>query len=221
VEVPVKQRLSVIRTQFNWRATLIRWLVYALVLLLVALVVPQIYFTSRRVWVVLLVAAGFGVLNALVRPILQALMLQLLFASMGLVLAIINGFILFLVSLIFPNSFQVSGILAALLGGLLVALFGGFLEGLFGLTLPIVPESEETLRQRLKSQDRSLVYTLLKARPVELADEDQQPLVAGPAPGALPGQAAPSAPAEAVEAAPPDEEETSARVSNRDEEAGA
>jgi putative membrane protein len=193
----MKQRWSVLAAQVNPRMLLVRWLVYALVLLAVALLVPKIYFTDRRVWVWLMVAAGFGVLNSLVRPLLQALMLQLFFASLGLVVALINGFILYLLSWTFPNRFAVDSILWALIGGILVALLGTFLEGLFGLPRPIVPESEEELRQRLKAQDHSLVYTFLKARPVALVSEDSLPELAGAAPAAA---LAEEAPREAVEA---------------------
>jgi putative membrane protein len=181
----MKQRFSVLAAQFNGRMLLVRWLVYAVTLLFVALLIPKIYFTDRRVWVWLMVAAGFGVLNSVVRPLLQALMLQLFFASLGLVVALINALMLYMLSWIFPDRFAVDSILWAMVGGILVALLGSLLEGLFGLTRPIVPESEEELRSRLKAQDRSLVYSFLKARPVALASEDELPLVPGSAP-ALP-----------------------------------
>jgi len=217
----MKQRLSVLAAQFNWRILLVRWLVYALMLLLVALLIPKIYFTDRRIWVWLMVAAGFGVLNAIVRPLLQALMLQLFFASLGLVVALINGFMLYLLSWIFPNRFAVDSILWALVGGILIALLGSFLEGLFGLTRPIVPASETELGQRLKAQDRSLVYTFLKARPIPLASEDELPQIAAPAPDVAPPEPAPldaveavgqteAGPDEAAIAIPADEEEVAA-----------
>jgi putative membrane protein len=190
----MKQRLSILAAQFNWRMLLVRWLVHALVLLAVALLVPKIYFTDRRVWVWLMVAAGFGVFNSVIRPLLQALMLQLFFASLGLVLALINGLMLYLVSWIFPNRFAVESIFWALVGGILVVLLGSFLEGLFGLTPPIVPESETELRRRLKAQDRSLVYTLLRPRPVALASEDAVSAAASLPPGALPLAQAPPEP---------------------------
>jgi len=193
----MKQRLSILAAQFNWRMLLVRWLVHALVLLAVALLVPKIYFTDRRVWVWLMVAAGFGILNSVIRPLLQALMLQLFFASLGLVLALINGFMLYLLSWVFPNRFAVDSIFWALVGGILVVLLGTFLEGLFGLTRPIVPESEAELRRRLKAQDRSLVYTFLKPRPAPLASEDAVVLAAGPSPGAATPAEAPPEPQEA------------------------
>jgi putative membrane protein len=227
----MKQRLSVLAAQFNWRMLLVRWLVYALVLLFVALLVPKIYFSDRRVWVWLMVAGGFGMLNALVRPLLQALMLQLFFASLGLVVAVINGFMLYLLSWIFPNRFQVDSILWALVGGILVALLGSLLEGLFGLTRPIVPESEAELNQRLKAQDRSLVYTFLRARPVALVGEDVLPQIPGPEPDAtLPSAAAETekpeagteeAPIEAVEQEAADSEEQAGARQAPEEEVGA
>ena len=219
----MKQRISVLKAQINGRMLLVRWLVYALVLLLVAILVPKIYFTDRRVWVWLVVAAGFGVLNALVRPVLQALMLQLFFVSLGLVVALINAFMLYLLSWVFPNRFAVDSILWAIVGGALVALLGTFLEGLFGLTRPIVPESETELRQRLKAQDRSLVYAFLKARPAPLAREDAPLQIPGLAPdlahpepvpaleGAVEGvEPAAAGPVEAAKVAPAAEEEVEA-----------
>jgi putative membrane protein len=195
----MKQRLSVLAAQFNGRMLLVRWLVYALVLLAVALLVPKIYFTDRRVWVWLMVAAGFGILNSIIRPLIQALMLQLFFASLGLVVALINGFMLYLLSWTFPNRFAVDSFLWALVGGLLVALLGSFLEGLFGLTRPIVPESGAELRQRLKAQDRSLVYTFLKARPAPLVSEEALPGLPSPALDVPPPEQLPSAQPEAPE----------------------
>ena len=217
----MKQRLSVLAAQFNWRMLLVRWLVYALMLLLVALLIPKIYFTDRRIWVWLMVAAGFGVLNAIVRPLLQALMLQLFFASLGLVVALINGFMLYLLSWIFPNRFAVDSILWALVGGILIALLGSFLEGLFGLTRPIVPESEAELGRRLKAQDRSLVYTFLKARPIPLASEDELPQIAAPAPEIAPPEPAPPEAIETVEQAQTGPEEAETAVPDAEEEAGA
>jgi putative membrane protein len=204
----MKQRFSLLTAQFKWRTLLVRWLVHALVLLGVALLVPQIYFTDRRVWVWLMVSAGFGLLNSVVRPIIQALVLQLFFVSLGLVLALVNAFILYLVSWIFPNRFAVDSFLWALVGGLLVVFLGTFLEGLFGLTRPIVPESDAELRRRLKAQDRSLVYTFVKPHPAPLASEDAVSFVAALPSGAAPQHEGLPLPAEADRPpAPPDEVE--------------
>jgi putative membrane protein len=225
----MKQRFSVLAAQFNWRMLLVRWLVHALVLLAVALLVPKIYFTDRRVWVWLMVAAGFGILNSVVRPLIQALMLQLFFASMGLVLALVNAFILYLVSWIFPNRFAVDSFLWALVGGLLIVFLGIFLEGLFGLTHPIVPESETELRQRLKAQDRSLVYSFLRPHPVALASEDAVTTAASLPSGAAAQEETPSMPVEqAVKATaeleeadqPAGSEQIVTDVADRAEEAG-
>ncbi len=175
----MKQRLSFVFSQFNWRALLVRLLVYAVMLALVTGLVPQIYFKDKHVRVWLMVSAGFGVLNALVVPLLQALMLRLLFASFGLVLALINALMLYLLARIFPARFAVDSFLWALVGGILLVLLGAFLEGPSGLTRPIVPESEEELRQRLKAQDRGLVYMLFRARQSALVSEDALPQVPG------------------------------------------
>jgi hypothetical protein len=73
---------------------------------------------------------------------------------------------------------------------------GIFLEGLFGLTHPIVPESETELRQRLKAQDRSLVYSFLRPHPVALASEDAVTTAASLPSGAAAQEETPSMPVE-------------------------
>jgi uncharacterized membrane protein YvlD (DUF360 family) len=219
-EVCMKQRLSLVRAQFNWRMLLVRLLVYALIIGLVAGLLPQIHFTSNDLWVWLMLAAGFGVLNAVVMPLLQALTLQLFFATYGLVVALLNALMLYLLARIFPQWFAVDSLLWALVGGLLIALLGTFLEGLFGLTRPIVPESEEELRRRLTAQDRGLIYTLFKARQPALASEEIPPQPPGVAPNAAPTDRNEDAPAGPETRLPVGEEAASAVAPGQGEEGG-
>ncbi len=100
--------------QFNWRFLLVRILVNAIALALTAALVPKIYFVDKSVWNWLFMAIMLGVLNALLKPILQFLTLQFLFVTYGLVIVLVNTLILWLLSFLFPARFAVDNLLWAL-----------------------------------------------------------------------------------------------------------
>ena len=126
--------------QFNWRFLLVRILVNAIALAITAAVTPKIYFVDKSVWNWLLMAIMLGVLNALLKPVLQFLTLQFIFVTYGLVIVLVNTLILWLLSFLFPARFAVDNLLWALVGGLVLGLLSSFLESLLGLTMPIVPD---------------------------------------------------------------------------------
>ena len=126
--------------QFNWRFLLVRILVNALVLILVGLLVPNIYFVDRSIGNLLFLSIALGVLNAIVKPIAQFLTLPLIFASYGLIIVVINSLILVLLSALFPDRFAVESLLWAFVGGAIMGIASSFLESLFGLSMPIVPD---------------------------------------------------------------------------------
>jgi putative membrane protein len=142
--------------QFNWRFLLVRILVNAIALAVTAAIVPKIYFVDKSIWNWLLMAFMLGVLNALIKPILQILTLQFLFITYGLVLVVVNTLILLLLSFLFPARFAVTNLLWALVGGLVLGLLSSFLESLLGLTIPIVPDEPPELRHRLEEQARQV-----------------------------------------------------------------
>jgi putative membrane protein len=140
--------------QFNWRFVLVRIVVNALALAITAAVMPKIRFVDKSIWSLLLMALMLGVLNALLKPILQFLTLQFIFVTYGLVIVAVNSLLLWLLSLIFPNRFAVDNILWLLVGGLVLGLLSSFLESLFGLTMPIVPDEPPALRHQIEEQAR-------------------------------------------------------------------
>jgi uncharacterized membrane protein YvlD (DUF360 family) len=111
---------------------------------------------------------GFGLISAIIKPILQFAALPMVFFTYGLVVIVINVAILMMVSLFFGNALTVEGWIPAIFGGVVLGLVGGLLESLMGLTPPIVPDSEEALRARVRFQDRGLVYALFQAAPADL-----------------------------------------------------
>ena len=108
--------------QFNWRFLLVRIVVNAIALAITAIVVPKISFVDKSIWNLLLMAVMLGVLNALIKPILQFLTLQFIFVTYGLVVVLVNTLLLWSLSFLFPGRFAVDNLLWALLGGLVLGL---------------------------------------------------------------------------------------------------
>ena len=129
-DVPETQSESIrhLSLHFRVRPVLMRWLVCAISLALTAIVVPHVFFTGSdtvdKVLAWLVVSAVFGLLIAFVKPLVQLLLLPLIFVSFGLVLVVINTIVIWLLTVLFPNWFQVDHILWALMAGLVSGVSG-------------------------------------------------------------------------------------------------
>jgi putative membrane protein len=88
--------------------------------------------------VLALLASGllFGLLNAFIRPVLQFIMFRFLFITFGLVLILINIFMLWLLARLTPGWFYSDSIWWTILAAILVGLLGVFFETLLGLRPP-------------------------------------------------------------------------------------
>ena len=135
---------------FRVRPVIMRWLVCALSLALTVVIVPHVYFSGDyRILSWLIISAMFGLLLAFIKPLVQLLLLPLIFVSFGLVIVFINTVIIWLLAIIFPGRFHVEHILWALLAGLVSGLLVVLFENVMGLTPPIVLGQPEALRIRI------------------------------------------------------------------------
>jgi putative membrane protein len=83
--------------------------------------------TSRRVLTLLIVAAIFGIVNAIVKPVVKVLSFPLLILTLGLLTFVINAVMLLLTSWITGKldvQFHVDGFWAALFGALIISVVG-------------------------------------------------------------------------------------------------
>ena len=83
--------------------------------------------TGRRVLTLLIVAAIFGVVNAIVKPVVKLLSLPLLILTLGLLTFVINAVMLWLTSWITGKldvQFHVDGFWSALFGALIISVVG-------------------------------------------------------------------------------------------------
>lgn len=86
---------------------------------------------SGEFWSVVLVAAVFGLVNALIRPVMLLLSLPLLVLTLGLFTLVVNALVLLLTAAL-VGALTVEGFWAALLGSLLISV----VSFLFSVVLP-------------------------------------------------------------------------------------
>ncbi|MEU6928005.1 phage holin family protein [Streptomyces sp. NPDC046385] len=80
--------------------------------------------TAKKAWTLILVALVFGVVNFLVKPLVQLLTLPLFILTLGLITLVVNALMLLLTSWLADQlglSFHVDGFWTAVLGGLIIS----------------------------------------------------------------------------------------------------
>jgi putative membrane protein len=132
-------RRRVTASRFNWRVTLLQWLVNAVVIGVVIVVLPGFVLHARHpVLEVLWLAAVFGVVSAVARPVLEFFLLPYVLQSFGLVVVLINAALLGLLSL--TSGFEVEGVWPVFLGAVVAAVVEFVLAGVLGLTPPVIDD---------------------------------------------------------------------------------
>jgi putative membrane protein len=104
---------------------LLRWLIASVALFAAAWLVPGIEVDPEAYWIYGVMAVILGLVNAVVRPILEFLTCPLVLLTLGLFVFVINAATLWLASWlavnVFDVGFRVNGFLAAFLGALVVS----------------------------------------------------------------------------------------------------
>jgi putative membrane protein len=106
---------------------LLRWLLLAAALLLVAYLYPGVQVNSFGS--ALIAAAVLGLLNTLLRPLLVLLTLPVTLLTLGLFLFVINAAMFWAAASVLQG-FHVNGFVAALIGSLLYSLLGLVIDAL-------------------------------------------------------------------------------------------
>ena len=100
---------------------IVRWLLLAAALLLVANIYPGVQVASFGT--AMIAALVIGLFNALVRPILVLLTLPVTIITLGLFLFVINALMFYFAAAVLVG-FHVDGFVAALIGSILYSLCG-------------------------------------------------------------------------------------------------
>lgn len=152
---------------FRWRAILIRFLVNAVTIFVVVVLTPQVYFVDPTLLHLLLLALVLGILNAMLKPIIQFFTLPFIFISYGLIIILINSLLIWLLARIFPDALVVDNLFWALVAGALYGIISSFLESLFGLNEPIIPDDspeDMALRERVNAASVGLTTSFIGHR---------------------------------------------------------
>lgn len=95
--------------KINGMGFLIRTVLTGLALWVVTLIVPGVYFvggdeTWQKIGIILVVAVIFGVVNAIIKPIVQIVAIPLYILTLGLIHVVINALMLWITSWITRNT---------------------------------------------------------------------------------------------------------------------
>jgi putative membrane protein len=119
-----------------FRNVVIRWLINTLALFLVVSYLPGIHFEGGPA-ALLVEAAIFGVVNALLRPLLTILTCPLVLVTLGLFTLVINALLLLATASVSTKlgiPFHIDGFWPAFWGGLVIGVVSVFLSVLVGTT---------------------------------------------------------------------------------------
>ncbi len=110
----------------------LRLVVNAIALVITAYVLPGIH-VETEIGALLVVALIFGVVNALVKPVITILSCPLIILTLGLFYLVVNGLMLLITDALSGGRFEVDGLGWAILGGIVMGLVGMVLESVLGL----------------------------------------------------------------------------------------
>ncbi|HEX8729914.1 MAG TPA: phage holin family protein [Ktedonobacterales bacterium] len=107
---------------------------------LTAALLPGIHIVPFSYTTLLLLGLVFGVINAIIRPVVNLLSLPITILSLGLWQLVLNALMLYLGSL-FVSELKIDGFWWAILGGIVMGIIGAILEGIFKRFVPDEPKA--------------------------------------------------------------------------------
>jgi len=115
------------------RNFILRVIVYAIGIALVAELVPGITVANDTIGTLLIIGLVFGIVNAILKPILTILTCPLVILSLGLFILVINAIMLLITANFLPDRLQIEGFWPAFLGGILMSIISLVLERVLGV----------------------------------------------------------------------------------------
>ena len=115
------------------REFVLRVLINALAIAITAWILPGIHVVDNDIGTFLLIGLVFGILNAIIKPLLILLSCAAIVFTLGLFLLVINGVMLSLTASILSDRLMIDNFGWAMLGGLVMAIVGTILESVIGI----------------------------------------------------------------------------------------
>lgn len=107
---------------------------------LTAAILPGIHIVPFDFTALLLLGLVFGIINAIIRPVVSFLSLPITFLTLGLFQLVVNALLLYLGSL-FVSNLKIDNFWWALLGGIVMGIVGAILEWIFKRFIPDEPKT--------------------------------------------------------------------------------
>jgi putative membrane protein len=126
------QRLAGTNMKPGLKTFLQRWIITTLAVLVAVYILPGLRFRGDSLWTPFVASLVLGILNAFIRPILMFFALPFLIVTLGLFTLVINALLLYLVSLILGDYFEVDSFGWAFLGSLIISVVSVALNILTG-----------------------------------------------------------------------------------------
>jgi len=115
------------------RNFILRVIINAIGIAVVAEIVPGITIGNDHIGTLIIIGVVFGILNAILKPILILLTCPAVLLSLGLFILVINGVMLLCTASLLPERLQIEGFWPAVLGGIVMSIISLILESLLGV----------------------------------------------------------------------------------------
>jgi uncharacterized membrane protein YvlD (DUF360 family) len=143
VPAVAKRRADVRSHSLNWRLVLVRLITSGLAVTLTVVVTPGLSFSGWRIGQFWLVAGVYALISTFVKPAIQFFSLRFLVASYGFINVVVNGLLLWLLTVILQDLITYEYIWQLLVGGLIVGILGMLLDALAGTSYPVLDRSDK------------------------------------------------------------------------------
>ncbi len=130
---------------------LIRVVINAIAIAVTAALLPGITVVNNDAGTLLIVGLVFGIINALVRPILMVLTCPLIILSLGFFIFVINGCLLSLTSALVHDRLAIDHFGWAIGGGIIMAIVAMVLESVLGVRKKDRPTGREFKSKRARN----------------------------------------------------------------------
>jgi len=132
------------------RKFLLRVVINAIAIAITASLLPGIHVVNQDLGTLLIIGLVFGVINALIKPILTLLTCPFVILTLGLFLFVINGLMLLLTANLSGGRLIIDGFWWAVGGGIIMGIVGLVLESVLG-----VQDRKETRQREVKQKPAS------------------------------------------------------------------
>ena len=115
------------------RNFVLRVIIYAIGIALVAEIVPGIRIAGDTLSTLLIIGLVFGIINAVLKPIVKFLTCPLVILSLGLFVLVINALMLLVTASLIPTRLHIDGFWPAFVGGIVMSIISIVLERVLGV----------------------------------------------------------------------------------------